>query len=220
MKVALITEGFSEFRSLSTLYGQLESRSGNVFLAPLKINVSPDAAPRIIARECRSRLFIAQAKGADLAVILLDRERQERCAGLVAAGIERETQPLCTPLTVRVVLKDRQFENWLIADLGALRRQPRRFSVSAGTVRRVQPNKADACDGCAILEACAINDRYDKVRDSQAICAHMNIGAAARHSRSLRHFLHVVGDTAFDVQCRVPPLGPPPRRPAIRRRRT
>lgn len=204
MKVAFITEGVSEFKSLPSLYAQLRLLSGNVFLSPLKVNVSPDAPPRVIARECRSRLLIAQAKGADLAVILLDREAQEACSGLIADQIESAATRLCSTVKLRVVLKDRMFENWLIADLNALRAQPQRFEVSNATVRRVQPNKADRCDAQRILAHCTKGDRYDKVRDSQAICANIDIEVAARHSRSVRHLLHVLGAPVYSSQCRDP----------------
>lgn len=202
MRVALITEGVSEFKSLPMLYPQLQARSGNILFSPLKVNVPPTAAPRIIARECRSRLLIAQAKGANIAVIVLDREDREECAGLIATEVGQAASASCHALPVKVVLKDRTFENWLIADLEALRKRPARFQVSKGAVRRVEPGKADRCDGYSILTSCIKGDRYEKVRDSQAICSNMDVTAVARHSRSFRHFLHMLGDPMYATQCR------------------
>jgi hypothetical protein len=204
MKIAFITEGASEFKSLPCLYKQFEERSGNVFLGPLKVNVSPDAMPRIIARECKSRLLIAKAKGANLTVILLDREKQASCSGQIATSIEASTTPLCLGMEVRVVLKDQKFENWLVADLDALRAHPQRFNVTNVSAKKVVPNRADACDGAEFISRCAKGDCYDKVRDSQTICASMDVGRAAQHSRSFRHLLHLVGDLEYTTQCRLP----------------
>ena len=205
MKIAVITEGVSEYKSLPRLYPQIASQSPNIVIQTMKVNVSPDAPPAIIARECKSRLLIAADCGAARAVIVLDRERQVDCSGAIAANIASALTQVGRPqLNVQVVLKDRAFENWLIADLDALIKQPKRFKVTQSTRKRIEPNKADKCDALAILNAATMGDHYDKVPDSQRICQNVAVDKAAANSRSFRHFLHVMEYGAYKQQCRNP----------------
>jgi hypothetical protein len=64
----------------------------------------------------------------DVVVVLLDRETQNQGPAEIAAALEREFARKAYGVPVRVVVKDRQFENWLVADLDALR-QCRRFGL-------------------------------------------------------------------------------------------
>ncbi len=188
------------------LYPQLSARSGHDFMT-LKINVSPDASAAVIARACRSRLVIALAKGASLAVVVLDREQQQICPGLIASGIETEVGKVCAPMPARVVIKDRTFENWLVADFGALAQCPKRFSLTNAMVARVEPDKADRCDGKALIASAVKKGQYDKVKDAERICRRMDVGKAAANSRSFRHLLHVIGDIAYNAGCGTPMAG-------------
>ena len=207
-KVAIITEGVSEYRSLPKLYRQLAERTGNSLLHPTRVSVSPDASPEIIARNCSTHIKLAMAQRAELVVVLLDREVQAAPAGDLAAAIELALRR-CTPVNIDiyVVLKDRMYENWLISDLEALRSQPGRFKVTAALVRAVEPNKADTCNAMALIKRATIGDSYDKVPDSVRICQRLDVGRASKHSRSIRHFLHVLGDPVFEGECKRPPSG-------------
>jgi hypothetical protein len=197
VKIAPLTEGVSEFRAMPALYEQIHARIPNTLQAPLKINVAPDASPAVVARECRSRLLIAAANGAELAIVILDREEQQECPGLIAARIEAQIALACNALPTRVVLKNSMFENWLVADLKALEQQRARFTVTAGMHGRVAPNKADNCDALALLKSAVNKGQYDKVADAQRILRRMDLANAANNSRSLRHLLHVLDDPAF-----------------------
>jgi len=204
MKIALITEGDAEFKSLPLLLPEINSLTSNIVLKPLKVNVSPDAEPGVIARECKSRVLIAAARGAGLAVVLLDREQQAKCPGDISTEIEAAINAACNSLPVRVVLKDRLYENWLVADMDGLAAQARRFEVTAARRRRVEPNKADKTDGLALIKSMTLGGHYEKVQDAERICRHLGVERAAEHSRSLRHFLHVVGMPEFAEGCKVP----------------
>lgn len=202
MKIGVLTEGVSEVRGLAMLYTQIHSRCPNRLLQPLKINVDPLAAPGILARECKSRLLIARQQGASRSLVILDRENREDCPGEIAQSIEAAINKICPIMPVQVVLKDRAFENWLIADPDALAVQKGRFRVTAAQRSRISPGKADRCDGYSLLSSMAVKQQYRKVADSQLICGKMDIYKAARNSRSLRHLLHAVGAFEYELQCR------------------
>jgi len=135
---------------------------------------------------------------------LIDREQQEACPGQIATLLEQEFGRKGTNLAVRVALKDRTFENWLIADLGALQSQPARFAVTAAISRCVEPDKADRCDAEKIIKKAAANGQYDKITDAERISTKLDIESAARNSRSFRHFLHILGHSSYRSQCRLP----------------
>jgi hypothetical protein len=204
MKIAVLTEGDSEVKSLSSWYEQLHARTGHRLLNPLKINVDPLAAPGIIARECKSRLQIAQKQGAQLALVLLDREQRNECPGMIALTVENAIERVCPILPVKAVLKDRTFENWLISDPSALEAQPARFKLTQATKRRIQPNRADTCDAEALLHSIVLKQHYQKVPDSKLICAKMDVVKGAANSRSLRHLLHILGIDLYADQCKHP----------------
>lgn len=204
MKIALLTEGVSEYQNLPLLYGQITQGTPHTLLKPLKVNITPDSAARVIARECKARLLVASQLGARFAVLIIDREQQVECPGKRAAEIESAIADAKCTLSVRVVLKDRKFENWLVADLEALRKQPRRFQVTASMVRLVEPNKADRCDGERLLGRAVRKGEYSKVSDSKKILAQTDLRRASSHSRSLRHLLHVLSYLTYKEQCRDP----------------
>lgn len=204
MKIALLTEGVSEYKALPALYDQIHARTMHRLMPPLRVAVTPDAPAAVVARECKSRLIIASARGAGMAIVLLDREQQSECPGLLASAIEAAVGRTCTAVPTRVVLKNRTFENWLVADLAALTVQPRRFKVTATMRNQVEPNKADGCEATKMIKSAIVSGQYDKVHDAERVCGRMNLVTAASHSRSLRHFLHVVSDSVYVNQCRKP----------------
>jgi hypothetical protein len=204
VRIALVTEGVSEFRALRLLYVQFHRRTPHTLLPPLKINVPPDAPPSIVARELKSRLIIAAERGANRALVLLDRERQQACPGAIAVDIERAVERTCRALPVQVALKDRTFENWLVADPSALEALPARFKMSKAAKSAIVPNKADRCDALALLKSSVVRNQYDKVLDSARICSRMDVEKAAMNSRSFRHLLHLLEDHDYRRQCKRP----------------
>ncbi|ADP83158.1 DUF4276 family protein [Pseudofrankia inefficax] len=210
MRIALLVEGIGEFKALPRLIPSLEHRSGQTLLQPVQLNVHPLAPPNVIASSLAKKMQILEQRRADQAVLLLDREDAEECPGTraeqVATAIAKH--PKIT-LPVQVVLKDRTLENWLIADLTALRTQPGRFKVTEALTKRVEPDKADRLAAIDLLQSASIGRTYHKVDDAVEICARLDPARAARHSRSFRHLLHVLGDSTFDAGCRRPPDGLP-----------
>jgi len=170
--------------------------------------VSPDAPPAAIARRCIPGVKIAAKLGATLIVVLLDRERQRACCGRIARTIQEEvykTASVPDEVAVEVVLKDRKFENWLIADLDALRAQPARFLVTNAIEQLVAPDKADKCDAESLIKrALRKSFSYDKTDDGFRVCIRMDVMKAAANSRSFRHLLHVLGCRPYAQSCARP----------------
>ena len=205
MRIALLTEGVSEYRNLGPLMSQVRERTGHTYLAPTRVVMCPGSNAAKIARACQAGLKIAKSKRADLVVVLLDRETDSRCPGIVAAEIEGAIAKTCSDMQVRVCLKDRMLENWLVADPDALAQHSARYEVTHALRRKVAPNRADRVDATGMIKkAVRAPSQYEKVADSELILKSLDVARAAQNSRSLRHFLHSLGDAAFSENCREP----------------
>ncbi|NQX33589.1 DUF4276 family protein [Herbiconiux sp. VKM Ac-2851] len=204
MRVAIVTEGRSEVGSIPKIIPQLRTRTGNVVLAPIYAPIPPEASVAVMVRACVKAVRIVQSKNADLVVIVLDREGRQTRPGQLAGDIEAGIRQEISSPSVRVVLKDQMFENWLVADLKALSSQRARFEVTPAMERLVQPDKADHTKAINILNRAVKDGQYEKTTDSKRILEKFDVGRAALHSRSFRHFLHVLGDSEFQHQCRQP----------------
>jgi hypothetical protein len=103
-----------------------------------------------------------------------------------------------------VVVKETKYENWLISDIAAIRRMPRRFQLSAQQIRSIQPNKADNVDAVRILKRAAIGSAYDKVRDAMRIMSYANPMNVAKNSRSFRRLLRLIDCPSYVSQSKIP----------------
>ncbi|GAA0948580.1 hypothetical protein GCM10009554_46320 [Kribbella koreensis] len=207
MRIAILTEGDGEFKALPRLYPQLrEAIPRSTILRPLKVATTPYAAPGTIAQQCISRLTIAKSQQADRFILLLDREQQDKCSGVIADSISSQIIKKISlpPKSLYVVLKDRTFENWLIADPDALRSQRARFRLTVAFERAAGRGGSDRADALSLLKAVAVGSDYDKIEDADRICARQSIGKVASNSRSFRHFLHAIGHPDYQDQCRQP----------------
>lgn len=198
MRVGLIVEGRSEYAALPKLRESLSTEAGVTMVGPLLAAVSPTSAPAVIAREVRKHLVVLEQKGAERVVILLDKEDHALCCGERADEIAHAVRPY-SRLPIFVVLKDVMFENWLIADVAALRMMPARFSITPAAVRAVAPDKADAANGYDWLQK-ATKGRYEKVADAQRILAFALPRQIGANSRSFRRFLRVIGHPDYASQ--------------------
>ncbi|GAA4599088.1 hypothetical protein GCM10023194_78210 [Planotetraspora phitsanulokensis] len=197
LKVGIVVEGESEIAGLPKLYTQLGQRTGKQFLRPLRATADPCAPIPVLVQALRDRVRLAIAKGADMVVILLDREQQNHSASARARAIENAIAPNFS-VSVRVVLKDRTFENWLISCPSAFIKQRSRFPHFERISRVVEPGRADKIDKPHRLLNDAMNNQaYDKTKDAPKILHHANIAEMARNSRSFRRFLAVTGDALY-----------------------
>jgi len=107
---------------------------------------------------------------------------------------------------VHVVVKNRKFENWLIADPKALASLKGRFKPTQAFRKHVSPNKADNVpDGAVLLkQICVKGSYYHKTQDPPRILAAMDVAEGGRNSRSFRRFLRLVGDRRYRDQSKKP----------------
>jgi hypothetical protein len=201
MRTGIIVDGQAEPEALSLALRRLRD------IGPFHIvyaRIQPTAAPARIAEMARDQVEKLLARGAQRIVLLIDREDRDDCAPGFAAAIESAMLGLGTG-QVRVVVKNRKFENWLIADPDALARLRKRFEITEAFRRHVGPDKADNVpDAEAWLARATRGDSYHKRGDPLRIMRVLDVRAAAKNSRSLRRFLRVLGWPGYRDQSKRP----------------
>lgn len=202
VKIGIVVDGVSEYASLGAMLPRIAARNGHTFLHVAKADIQPKAPFPVIARACKEAILQLQSRGADLILVVFDREDRLECPGDIAAGVLNALTPW-VDCRVSVVVKDTKYENWLIADLDALAAQPVRFKVAKRHRRAIQPNRADAVDAHAQLRSIVQGD-YDKVEDSRLIMARAEPVRLGQHSRSFRRFLREAQDPKYRHQSRLP----------------
>jgi Domain of unknown function (DUF4276) len=203
VKIGIVVDGKSEFASLPCLYSRIHRDIEHVLLNPVHADIQPLAPLPVIARACLKPALLLQKRGADHVVVLVDRERRRDCCKSLAQAVAGQLVKYGLEVPVDVVIKDRQFENWLIAAVGALKSQPKRFSVSRTSEATIAPNKADNVSAVRLLKQMALDD-YDKVQDSKRILSSADPLEMARNSRSFRKLLRCVDHPNYREQSRLP----------------
>jgi hypothetical protein len=202
MRVGFIVDGEAEFRSLSGIYPRLGVSA--TLLAPLKSDIQPLAPLPQIAASIKIPLRIMHGRGADLVVVLLDREMRTECPGDLARSLSLLLSLSYPVPRIAVVMKDRRFENWLVSDPEVFRHFKARFRFESGHRSQVAPDKADHIDALAMLKRLVIQQDYSKVKDAVQILRHAEPSRMARNSRSFRRFLRLLGHPAYSLQSRRP----------------
>lgn len=201
MRFGIIVEGDSEFNALPPLLDRLRSDCGITSIKIMKANIAPEAPIETVAAQFADRVMQQVRRGAERLILLLDREQQEACCGelsrRIAEAVERRTD-----IPVTVVIKNRCFENWVIADLDAISAQPARFLLTRGVRNKVEPNKADGADALALLNRISRGPAYSKVRDSRRTLQLADPLRLANNSRSFRRFLRTLGHPLYHDQSR------------------
>ena len=88
MRVGVIVEGDAEYVALRLLTPQLRTAVPGLSAVDYVLaKFDPQAPPGAIARACKSRIAVLEAKGADHLVILLDREKRHDCCHAIAVWI-------------------------------------------------------------------------------------------------------------------------------------
>jgi hypothetical protein len=204
--IGLIVDGEAEYRSLPLLLPRLGLPS-QILQPPLTIAANCNVPIGHIVRAAATRFPILASRGATAAALLIDRETNQECPGILAARITAALRPSCTPGAIRqitVVIKNSKFENWLVADVDAVTSLRRRFRLGTSAVRSIRPNKADSTDALELLKRAAIRTQYDKVTDAMRIMGIADGMLMAGNSRSFRRFLRIAGHPAYRQQSRQP----------------
>jgi hypothetical protein len=199
--IFLIVDGDSEYASLPGLFDELRALTGASFTIA-KFDIQPLAPVGTIVRQCSSAVRQAISRGASSVVVLLDQETRSECPGQFAQSIASELRLVASD--VEVVVKTRTFENWVVADIVALRTLGGMFTVSQSMAASVQPNKADNVSALKLLQQARQQIEYDKVRDAKKIMAKANVTGIGEQSRSFRRLLRQVGCASYKDQSRLP----------------
>jgi hypothetical protein len=180
---------------------QLAEATGHEFLSPVIAQVPATAPLGILATACARQVIQLHGRRAQLVVVILDRENRDDCCGELAAALEtriaREAEA-----APAVVIKNRMYENWLVADVEALKQMRRRFSLSRTSERAIVPDKADNVDALRLLKQSAIGSEYSKVLDSQRILERADVMRMGANSRSFRRFMRVTRHPSYTAQSR------------------
>ena len=203
MKVGIVVDGQAESQALKLVLPKIKA-PGRQLRGPAYADMQPKASPAQIARAAIGKLQILRAQGAEVFVVLIDCEEAARCAPGFADSIKQAFVDLDWP-GVEVVVKRLTFENWLIADLDALKKLPARFKLTRRFKAKVSPNKADnVVDAEAELKALCMGASYHKRDDPVRIAKHQEPRRIAENSRSFRRFLRVVGCRKYVKQSENP----------------
>lgn len=202
MRVGFIVDGEAEYRALPSIYERLGVSA--TLLAPLKSDIQPLAPIRQIVGALKVPLKIMRARGADLVIVLVDRESRNECAGKLAGDLSSILAQSCSPPQIAVVIKDRRFENWLVSDPDVFRQLKGRFKFETGHRSQVEPNKADHVDGLELLKRIVKQRDYSKVKDAVQILSRAEPLRMAGNSRSFRRLLRLLGHNKYSNQSRQP----------------
>ncbi len=192
MKIGIIVDGDGEFLSLSKLIDKLAIT--NKVLAPIKADIQPNASFHHIAMKTAVGITILLRKEVNRIIVLIDREQRPECPGEIAEKIQKRIQDSHLKhgsVEIFVVLKDRMFENWLIADPHAFSKMPARFELEAGLTRGII-GRADNLDALTILKKAVVKTKYSKTQDPPRILSVVDPLEMARNSRSFRRFLRML----------------------------
>lgn len=188
MKIGIITEGRSERSSLEELLKNIDF--GKISLIkPLFASIEPKSKPGQIAKAAEAAIRILMGRKCDKIVLILDKEDNPQCTVERVSELENEFSKRDFKI-VTVVIKNRQYENWLIADHEAVN-SCKLFSVNTRFINSAGKGNADnVSDPVRLLESIKTNKRsFDKSKDTLSIAKKCNPETMAKNSRSFRKFL-------------------------------
>ena len=88
MKIGLLVDGRAEYQALPHLLERLVT--DHPVLHPLYCDIQPHASPSQMALAASKRFPILLDQGADLIVILIDKENRQDCTVELVRAVERE----------------------------------------------------------------------------------------------------------------------------------
>lgn len=200
--VGLVVEGDTEFYALPSLY-----RSGLVpNCPPLKIKnlqgVGSDKDPAAVAKLVVGKVIAHRVAGVRRVIVCIDREQRTLCAGQFACAVSAALASQLaskghSPNGVSVVVSDRTFEAWILADARNLHAQRLLKKAPGFTCFEGQLGSAQK-KGCVELSD-LLGEPYVKTKHGPALFSRINTQAARTHgpglpgSRSFDKFLRTLG---------------------------
>jgi hypothetical protein len=203
MNLGLVVDGQAEALAYPFLLRRIRI-AGVAFLNPIYADMQPKATPAQIVKAASPKLKLAIDRGAHKQVLLIDFEDRNECSCTFAQTLTATLRRFGFGDAVAVV-KNRRFENWLIADPEALRALPARFALNVAFINLVCPNRADNVgDAERLLGRICRNVGYNKREDPPRILQRASEVRIANNSRSFRRFLRVAGYPKYSQQSKMP----------------
>ncbi len=205
MKIGIIVDGDAESQALFNLTQNINIGNTQI-IKPIYADIQPKASFEQIAKKALKSIGFLRGKNADKIIVFIDREDSETCPTEIKNNLEEAFKTIANE-EIEVVVKNRKFENWLCADVEALRKMPKRFSVTNAFENQVKNNKADSIkDAEKLLDTIIIpkESQYHKRKDAQNITAKQNILNIACNSRSFRRFLRLISHPSYLKQSKKP----------------
>ena len=195
MKTAIIVDGEAEYHSLPLVLRRCSHQELRPFQL-LLCKMDPKSSPQRIARTiAKKQDTVIRVKGFRHIIVLVDREDLPMKASERARQLKNALTGQLDVVSIDVVVKDKMYENWLIADDTALRKLPVRFARIDSIAGELSKPNVDVIDNASDLLKRAVepNRSYRKIDDAKMICKIVDPLRAAKHSRSLRRLLRVLG---------------------------
>jgi hypothetical protein len=194
MKIGIIGEGDTEYACLPTMVSKLgHTVVGNHNLCGIGANYPTESLfAKKIYPYVRGLSIKSMQSRPDRVVIVLDRENRTECSGEIAAAglkiLERELSKENLIMPISVVVANRQFECWLLADTTALDGSPLFKDVLSSQI-------GPTIDEINVLGIIRANLRpscgWDKPRYGKALAQKLDLTSpeVLSASRSLRKFV-------------------------------
>ena len=200
MKLGIICDGSGEQEALRELIKH-KALGCSTCLQPLFAGMQPKTTAQQIAKKCETPIGYLQKRAVDRVIVLLDLEDRGECPGGWASTLQAAFQYKFPGIDIQIVIKNRMFENWLLADPDAIG-GIKDFQVSEAVRRKVSKSKADNVgDPLELMRKCRTGKMgYNKRSDAVAIIKKADPLRMARNSRSFRRFLRVWGHPAYKGQ--------------------
>jgi hypothetical protein len=203
VNLGVVVDGQAEALAYPYLLRRIQI-AGVSFLNPIYADMQPKATPAQIVRAASSKLALAINRGAHRQVLLIDFEDRDGCSCTFAESITASLRKFGFKDAFAVV-KNRRFENWLVADVAALKQMPARFELTAGFVNMVVPNRADNVkDAEREIGRICKHVAFNKREDPAQILRRASELRLARNSRSFRRFLRLATHPAYAAQSKRP----------------
>lgn len=190
MKIGIIVDGSEEQSTFGIVVSKIQIEGIHI-VKPLYASIAPKATPLQIAKAAESRIKILHATGVQKIIVSIDLEDLNECPGSRAKNLEEAFSKLGYK-NISVVIKNRKFENWIIADIDNLKGH-KLFNVSNSMEGRLK-NCDSIQDAVKELNKMkGVNGYYHKTKDGNSLAKSINPLNIAANSRSFRRFMKLIG---------------------------
>ncbi len=183
LTIGLVVEGNTEFHALPLLHELLEC-------PPLKATNlrgvgeqnTPVGIAKLAAPSIRSHIIAGRSR----VVLCIDRESRKECAGMLAQAIHHELRKELGRTNhdghdVHVVVADRAFEAWILADARGL--HTRKEFKSAPKFHSFEGHMGEQGRKGEVELSRLLGRDYSKSRDGKELFAKLDFQQARRHER-------------------------------------